>query len=162
VSNIALTGLELDLVDLAATCEGQQPAASNVHVPPVGDAELNVVLGLQAQGVAGPSKKSLALADDPVLATIEVDSDYAGDGRLCGDEGGDWGGGRDLLVEEGNTDGGTAEWLEDREGGEGVLGLAAQTDQSTATSEEGLRGGERDGEEGEGRADDVEAGVWRR
>jgi hypothetical protein len=91
----------------------------------VGEAELDVVLGLEAQSVASPGQEGLALANDPVLATIEVDSDYAGDGRFCGDEGGYRAGGRDLLVEKGNADGGAAEGLEDGEGGESVLGLSA-------------------------------------
>ena len=160
--NIALSSLELDLVYLATACESQQPTTGDVRVSPVGETELDVVLRLEAQSVAGPGQEGLALADEPVLAAIEVDSDYAGDGRLCGDEGGHRAGGRDLLVEKGNADGGAAEGLEDGEGREGVFGLPAEADQGAATGEEGLGGGERDGEEREGRADDVEAGVWRR
>jgi hypothetical protein len=126
----------------------------------MGKTKLHVVLGLEAQGVAGPGQESLALADDPVLAAIKVNRDDTRDGRLCRDESGYGAGGRDLLVEEGNADGSAAEGLEDGEGGEGVLGLAAQADQSAAAGEEGLGGGERDGEERKRRADDVEASIW--
>jgi hypothetical protein len=160
VGNIALPGLELDLVYLTAAGEGQQSTTGDVCVSPVGKTKLHVVLGLEAQGVAGPGQESLALADDPVLTAIKVNRDDTRDGRLCRDESGYGAGGRDLLVEEGNADGSAAEGLEDGEGGEGVLGLATQADQSAAAGEEGLGGGERDGEERKGRADDVEASIW--
>lgn len=160
--NIGLSSLDLDLIDLTAAHQGQQPSTCDVRVAPVRNAQLRVVLGLQVEGMAGPGKQCLALADDPVLAAIEVDRDYAGYGRLGGDEGGDGAGGGDFLVEKGNADGGAAEGLEEGEGGQGVFWLAAQGNEGATAGVEGLGGGEGDGEQGEGRAEDLEAGVWRR
>lgn len=63
------------------------------------------------------------------------------------------------MIEEWNADGRALKRLEDRQGGESVFRLAAEADEGTAAGVERLRGREGDGEEGEGCADDVEAGV---
>lgn len=68
-------------------------------------AELHVVLRLQAEGMACPSQQRLPLADDPVLPAIKVDCDNAGYRRLGGNQCCDGGGGGNLLVEEGDANG---------------------------------------------------------
>lgn len=62
-----------------------------------------------------PCQERLSLADDPVLSAIEIDCDNARYGRLGRDQSCDWGGGRNLLVEEGNADGRAPKGLEERE-----------------------------------------------
>ncbi len=109
--------------------------------------------------MTSPGKQRLSLADNPVLPAIQVDCDNARYGRLGGDQGCDGGGGGNLLVEKRNADGCAPERLKEREGRQGVFRLAIQADQGAATGEEGLRRGEGDGEEGEGRADDLEVCV---
>jgi hypothetical protein len=157
--NIVLARLDLHLVDLALACQRQQSSSRDVCVSPVVQTQLDIVLWLQAQRMAGPGKERLPLADDPVLPAIEVHRNDARYGRLGGDESCDGARGRHLLVEERDADGCAAEGLEDREGREGVFRLAAEADQRSTAGVERLRGRERDGEEREGRADDFEAGV---
>lgn len=158
--DVAFALIDLYLVDLTAAGKRQEAASCDVGIAPVGEAQFCVVLWFQGEGVAGPGQQSLALADDPVLAAIEVDRDDARDGRLGRDEGGDGAGGRDFLVEKGNADGGASDGFEDGESGDGILGLPTEGDKGAAAGVERLRGGEGDGEEGEGGAEDVEAGVW--
>lgn len=160
--NIALASLDLHLVYLTASSERNQAPSCNVRVSPMRDTQLRVVLRLQSQSMASPSQQRLSLANNPVLASIHVDGHYAGDWRLGGDESCDGTCGRNLLVEKGNANGGAAEGLEDGERGEGVFRLATEGDEGAATGVEGLRGREGDGEEGEGRADDLEARIWGR
>lgn len=73
MGNIAFPSLDLHLVDLTAAYERQKAPAGYVCIPPVGDAQLNIVLRLQAQGMSSPRQESLSLADDPVLSAIDVD-----------------------------------------------------------------------------------------
>lgn len=114
--NIALTSLDLDLVDLPASRKRQQPSAGDVCVSPVCEAQLDVVLWFQLQSMASPRKQCLPLADDPVVSSIHVDRDDARYGRLCGDERGDGTRGRHFLVEEWDADGGSLQGLEEGEG----------------------------------------------
>jgi hypothetical protein len=157
--NIGLACLDLHLVDLPFTCQCEQTPSRDVCVSPVVQPQLDIVLGPQAQCMPSPGKQRLPLADDPVLPAIEVHRDDARYGRLGGDESCDGTRGRNLLVEERDADGGAAEGLEDREGREGVFRLATEADECSAAGVERLRGRQRDGEEREGRADDLEAGV---
>jgi hypothetical protein len=158
--NIVLARLDLHLVNLPLACQCEQSSSCDVCVAPVSQPQLDIVLGLQAQRVPGPSKQGVPLADDPVLPSIQVHRDDAGNGRLGGDERRDGACRRDFLVEEGDADGGSPEGFEQGEGREGVFRLSAEADQGSAAGVERLRGRERDGEEREGRADDFEAGVY--
>jgi hypothetical protein len=157
--NIGLARLDLHLVDLALACQRQQSSSRDVCVSPVVQPQLDIVLRLQAQRMAGPGKQRLPLADDPVLPAIEVYGDDARYGRLGRDESCDRARRRDLLVEERDADGGAAEGLEDGERREGVFRLPTEADQRSAAGVERLRGRERDGEQRKGRADDLEAGI---
>ena len=114
--NIALTSLDLDLVDLPASRKRQQSSAGDVCVSPVCEAQLDVVLWFQLQSMTSPRKQCLPLTDDPVVSSIHVDRDDARYGRLCGDERGDGARGRHFLVEEWDADGGSLEGLEEGEG----------------------------------------------
>src|SRR5690242_12794686 len=96
--DIALASLQLHLVDLPTPCECKQTTSSDVCVSPMRQAELHVVLRLQAKCVAGPSQQRLPLADDPVLPAIKVHCDNAGNGRLGGNQCCDRSGGGNLLV----------------------------------------------------------------
>ena len=113
VRNIALASLQLHLIDLPAPYESKQPTSCDVCVAPMRQAELHVVLRLQAEGVSCPSQQRLPLADDPVLPAIEIDRDNTGYGRLGRDQSCDWCGGRNLLVEERNADGRAPEWFQE-------------------------------------------------
>lgn len=115
VGNIALASLQLHLIDLPAPCESKQSTSCDICIPPVRQAELYVVLGLQAKGVTCPGQQRLPLTDDPVLPAIKIDRDNAGYGRLGRDQCCDWRCRRDLLVEEGNADGRAPEWLKERQ-----------------------------------------------
>lgn len=99
------------------------------------------------------------MRDHPVQSAVEVD-DHEGCYRgLDRDEGCVWGGGGYSLVEEGDAEESSSEGAEEGEGGDGVVGLAIEADESAAAGVEVLRGGDGGGEEGEGVADDFEAGV---
>jgi len=115
--DIGFALFDLHLINLATASKRHQTTTGNVGIAPVGKAQLCVVLRLQGKAMAGPGKQGLTLANEPVLAAIEVDRDDARDGRLRGDEGGDGAGGRDFLVEKGNADGGAPDGLENGEGG---------------------------------------------
>lgn len=156
---VALASLDVDLVNLAVSCQCEQTSTCDVCVSPMCQAELDIVLRLQLQSEASPRKKCLPLADDPVIPSIQIyghNTRYRG---LGGDEGCDGTGRRHFLIEEGNADGRALKRLEDGKSRQGVFRLAAEADEGAATGVERLRGREGDGEEGEGRADDVEAGV---
>lgn len=157
---VALASLDVDLVNLAVSCQCEQTSTCDVCVSPMCQAELDIVLRLQLQGEASPRKQRLPLADDPVIPSVQVYRDNARYGRLGGDKCCDGAGRQHFLIEEWNADGRALERLEDRQSRQGVFRLAAEADEGAATGVERLGGREGDGEEGEGRADDVEAGFW--
>lgn len=138
MSYVALAGLDLDLVDLAVSCEGQQASAGDVCVSPVCEAQLDVVLRLESQCEPRPREQGLPLADDPVISAVQVDRDNARYGVFGRDERCDGASRRDFLVEKGNADGGSLEGLEDGEGGKRVFRLAAEADEGSAAGVEGL------------------------
>jgi hypothetical protein len=159
VGYIALASLDVDLVNLAVSCQCEQASSSDVCVSPMCQAQFDIVLRLQLQCEASPRKQCLSLADDPVVPSVQIYRDNARYGVFCGDEGRDGAGRRYFLVEERDADGGALKRLEDGQGRQRVFRLAAEADQGSAAGVERLGGGEGDGEEGKGRADDVEAGV---
>lgn len=133
VGNIALSSLQLHLVDLTTTSKRHQASPGHVCVSPIRHTELEVVLRFYRQSNSTPCQKCLALGNEPILSAIKLHCDDRGYRGLRGDEGGDGARGGDLLVEEGNSERRTSEGFQEGEGRQGVFNLAAQADQcSTA------------------------------
>jgi hypothetical protein len=65
------------------------------------------------------------------------------------------------LVEEGDAEGEAAEWGEEPQCGDDVVGGAGEPDEGAAAGEEVLGGREGCGEEGVGRSQNFEGGICR-
>lgn len=113
VCHIALSRLQLHLVNLSTSCQRQQASSGNMSISPICQPQLNVVLRLQRQCVACPCKQCLPLCDEPILTPIQIYSHDRRDRRLCRDESGYRACGRDLLVEERDADWGATKWFEE-------------------------------------------------
>jgi hypothetical protein len=87
MSHIALTSLQVHLVDLSASGQGKESPPSYVRISPVRYSELYIVLRFKRQRSASPGQQRLPLGNEPILSSIKVDCDNGRYWGLGADEG---------------------------------------------------------------------------